>query len=144
MIPFGDFVPLSQIVHEHGHGHGHERNNNNNNNTDNNLQNIINVKKIAYNLYIKYIANSSEYEINIEYDLRARFTNLMSDYHQWIGRQSRQRSHRNRKQSSSSCLNININVYELLDIYNEVILEMYRLMSFSLSRFKHSLQRNKR
>ena len=76
------------------------------------------IKQIVYDLYVKYIENGSEYQINIPHETYKKL-NIVSDYDNW--------------------LRINITDNELYTIFDSCIKEMYKLLSFSLIR---GLKRN--
>eukprot|EP01083_Nonionella_stella_P046685 124990_1 len=68
LITFPDGVPLSDIVY------GEE--------TESEPMATLKIK--AHKLYLKYIADASEFEINISWRRRAHLHHLMGDYDQWM------------------------------------------------------------
>ena len=79
------------------------------------------VKKIAYNLYLKYIATSSELEVNVAYRTRVKLIELMNDAGKWMDNQQ-------------------IGIYELLHVYDESCNQIYGLMGDSYRRFQKTSQ----
>ena len=96
-IPVIEFTTKSHIVFKERNGDS--------------LANTI--KQIVYDLYVKYIENNSEYQINIPHETYKKL-DIVSDYDNWI--------------------NINITDNELYTIFDDCIKEMYKLLSFSLKR----------
>eukprot|EP01084_Bolivina_argentea_P069929 127175_1 len=82
------------------------------------------LKEKAFNLYKKYAAIGSKYEINISYYQRNKLTNLMNDYEEWIA-------------------NDGISNHEMLNIFSSSCDEMIRLMQDSFRRFKRTGQYHK-
>ena len=78
-----------------------------------------NFKLIAYYLYRKYIRQSCELEVNIPSSLRMKYNDLMNDRVEWIKE-------------------IEIEPKDLMNLFDDVCLEMYKLMEHSYSRFKRT------
>lgn len=76
-------------------------------------------KRVGTRLYKKYIANGSEYEINISSLMRDDLTNLMNDENSWL-------------------TSININENDLYSMFDASRSEIYKLMYFSFFRMKSS------
>eukprot|EP01084_Bolivina_argentea_P263484 445981_1 len=124
---FKDFVPKSRIIYSFDE------------------INIENIKKMAHRLFIKYIDENSYFEINISSILRSNFIVLMKDEQKWMNYEgiieinaldnisNLSKEIQLNDLSENQILNRNIN--QLLLLFNEIVLEMYKLLSFSLSRF---------
>jgi len=74
------------------------------------------LKRKAFLLFKKYIRRGSELEINVDYQTRAKFNSLMEDCEEWM------QSH--------------IEVIDLIDLFDQPMAEMMRLMGYSKSRFR--------
>lgn len=77
-------------------------------------------KKMARDLYIKYIRTESEFEINLRYGDRKRYSKLMENATSWL---------KERKHDS------NMKLFELFDV---CITEMCGLLIAAFSRYKQS------
>mmetsp|Transcript_107669 Transcript_107669/g.131385 ORF Transcript_107669/g.131385 Transcript_107669/m.131385 type:complete len:461 (+) Transcript_107669:52-1434(+) len=76
------------------------------------------IKWKAYQLYMKYIASFSKYEINVSYHTRLYLTNLMDYYDVWI--------------------KTNISNDELCDLFKKSKQEVMKLMRDAFNRFKNT------
>lgn len=81
---------------------------------------IKTVKQKARQLYIKYIKTSSEYEINISYELRLSYRNLLENENQWL---------ENKEYND---------MVKLRDMFDDCCVIMKRLITHSFTRFKQS------
>ena len=73
----------------------------------------------AYELYDKYIKIGSEFEINIGYAERHKFTNLMGNYYEWISPENE------------------INETSLIILFDQAMIEMKKMLNNSKRRFKY-------
>ena len=126
LVDFKKYVPRSWIVHK---DEGKE-------------QNLIIAKEKAYELYNKYISESSPYEINVSYQLRARFMDIMEDHDLWImGSPSPSLAPRTPTAGGNiDDIVENIDAEKLAVLFNMVLVEMFQLLEFSFSRFKSMLK----
>ena len=81
-------------------------------------------KLIAYLLYKKYIREYSELEINLSSMYRLEYNTLMSDKKEWID-------------------SVELSPKDLLVLFDDVCLEMFKLMDHSFGRFKRSKEYKK-
>ena len=77
------------------------------------------LKFVAFLLFQKYIRTYSELEVNISSALRVRYYALMEDRERWMNETE-------------------VTVHGLYSLFDDVIVEMYRLMGRSLLRFLKS------
>lgn len=81
------------------------------------------MKKMGYRLFLKYIANSAEFEVNIAYRTRLIMIEQMNDAGKWMDNQQ-------------------IGIRELLHIFDKVCDQIYGLMGDSYRRFQKTGQYN--
>lgn len=113
LIQFPHNIPLSEIIEHH---HEEERKNNNRDGDDDELF-VYKVK--AHKIYLKYVQHSAEFEINISSSMRTNVANIMGDL--------------------DIFLKCNVSYNDLLKIFEDCKQSMYKLLVYSLTRFK-SLQ----
>ena len=101
-------VPKSEIIFKE---------NCNINNKSINKDKIDYCKRIAIELYLKYIAIDSEYEINISSDMRNILIKYLDNSDTWMN-------------------NINVNENDLFILFDDCRSEVYKLMVFSFTRIK--------
>ena len=87
---------------------------------DDDLEFITSMKKKAYRLYIKYIKTSSEHEINISYELRLSYKNVLDNEQAWLENQDFN------------------DLMKLRDMFDDCCVIMKRLITHSFVRFKQS------
>ena len=100
-------------------------------------------KEIAFELYSKYIDTGSVLEVNISSDMRSYYDELMQDHDAWISGKFADNLDSNNAIKNSYIYN-NVekggmdfnNGIDYAKLFEPVILEMYSLLCFSLSRFK--------
>ena len=138
-INFPSFVPKSEIVYDDNDG------------TISNETNGDKWKEIkyrAYLLYIKYIKDDSEYQINISYELRSRFDNLMQTKDVWINQWIENKQEIieiEQKNVEEKEVNIEykISINDLLNMFNSVSIEMIQLLEYSFNRYRNNLNDEK-
>ncbi len=79
----------------------------------------VRVRLISYQLYKKYVAIGSEWEINISYETRGRLTAKLHNFNVWM-----------------SSNNAHIQMWQLVQLFEDSKHEMYRLLRHSFARFK--------
>ena len=79
------------------------------------------VRLISYQLYQKYAAIGSEWEINISYETRGRLTAKLHNFNEWMSAKKK-----------------NIQMWELAQLFEDSKHEMYRLLRHSFARFKRN------
>jgi len=79
----------------------------------------VRVRLIAYELYKKYVAIGSEWEINIAYETRGQLTARLHNFAQWMSA----------KQKS-------VQMWQLALLFEDSKHEMYKLLRHSFARFK--------
>ena len=89
-----------------------------------NTDEMRNLKACAYQLYNKYVASGSDFEINISGQMRAKYNALMADNHEWM--------------------NAGVSPESLCGIFDEATAEMTVLLRPSNQRFLLALIRQKR
>ena len=77
-------------------------------------------KESAYLLYTKYILSGSEFEVNISYRVRSALHGLMSSYMAWV---------------EDDTMSTDV----LLQIFDDSVSELYRLLKHSFHRFNTKL-----
>ncbi len=92
-------------------GHGEER-------EDEYVEKLALMKEVAHRLYLKYVAEGSEFEINISYFVRSHFVQMMQDHDQWIL--------------------TTMSPADLLNLFQDIKLEMLMLLDYSYQRFVES------
>lgn len=135
-INFPSFVPKSEIVYDDKHGV---------------IANITNgdkwkeMKYRSYMLYIKYIKDLSEYQINISYELRSRFDNLMLTKSVWMNQWIEDKGDigdnesEEEKELKEEDIECKLSAIDLLNMFNEVSIEMIQLLDYSFNRYKNAL-----
>eukprot|EP01083_Nonionella_stella_P224711 799642_1 len=83
------------------------------------MQLIRRYREIAYNLWIKYVGVSSEYEINLDYATRKRFAKLMRNKHEWVNNDA-------------------FNEKELIVLFHPCVQRMFTFLSSSFTRFRRN------
>ena len=78
------------------------------------------VRLIAYQLYKKYCAIGSDLEINISMN-RGRLTRILHNFNEWM-----------------SAKNKSVQMWELVQLFEDSKHEMYRLLRHSFARFKRN------
>ena len=73
----------------------------------------------AYMIYYKYVAESAEYEINIDYFTRNELMTQMNDINEWLKNDA-------------------VSMEDLSQMFDACIHQMFQLCRFSMSRFKQS------
>ena len=124
---FGESELKSAIVFETEHDKDHKQNRNKHGSeqtstesfTEKNSTIIRNFKIIAYKLYQKYIREYCELEINIPSTYRLEYGVMMKNKKEWIE-------------------NVEILPNDLLTLFDDVCMEMFKLMDHSFARFKRS------
>eukprot|EP01084_Bolivina_argentea_P148998 260372_1 len=101
-------------------------------------------KEIKYRaclLYIKYIKNESKYQVNLSYELRSRFDNLMENKDLWVNECEEEKSNNenNNQSDVDKQIKFMIKSKDLLNMFNEVSVEMIQLLEYSFNRYKHNL-----
>eukprot|EP00486_Rosalina_sp_Unknown_P016963 CAMPEP_0201595154 /NCGR_PEP_ID=MMETSP0190_2-20130828/192249_1 /ASSEMBLY_ACC=CAM_ASM_000263 /TAXON_ID=37353 /ORGANISM="Rosalina sp." /LENGTH=381 /DNA_ID=CAMNT_0048055037 /DNA_START=434 /DNA_END=1579 /DNA_ORIENTATION=- len=81
----------------------------------------VRVRLIAYQLYKKYCAIGSEWEINISYETRGRLTAKLHNFNEWMSAKKK-----------------SIQMWELAQLFEDSKHEMYRLLRHSFARFKRN------
>ena len=109
-IKFPDIVPMSHIIY------GHNIINQNMNDTTLN-DFILQIKTMAHELYLKYIAKNSLYEVNISHRIRRKIDEYFINYNEYIN-------------------DNNIKLNELLYLFNHCCNELYGLIIDSYQRVK--------
>eukprot|EP01083_Nonionella_stella_P222693 794389_1 len=79
----------------------------------------VRVRLISYQLYKKYAAIGSEWEINISYETRGRLTAKLHNFNEWM-----------------STNKSNVQMWQLVQLFEDSKHEMYRLLRHSFARFK--------
>eukprot|EP01083_Nonionella_stella_P059401 155404_1 len=79
----------------------------------------VRVRLICYQLYKKYAAIGSEWEINISYETRGRLTARLHNFNEWMSVKQK-----------------NVQMWELAELFEDSKHEMYRLLRHSFARFK--------
>ena len=82
-----------------------------------NQEKINHCKKVAFDLYNKYIKIESKYEVNISWDERNKLICQLDDKHEWMNQ-------------------VQVNETDLYYLFESTRLEMYKLMVFSYLRIK--------
>ena len=130
-IDFPSFVPKSEIVSSHISNFNGDR--------------WKEIKYRAYLLYIKYIENSheSEYQINISYELRSRFDNLMQTKNvwmdEWVEDTESSSEILEQQEEHKEDIEYKMRAYDLLNMFNSVSVDMIQLLEYSLNRYKNNL-----
>ena len=86
------------------------------NNSDHELDNLIKFKIKSYLMYLKYINNGSELEINISYRQKQRLKNKIANL--------------------NDLMNMKVDAHGMFILYNDVIYELGKLLKSSHHRFK--------
>ena len=119
---FGDSVPKSSIVFDTKcfDKQGNEK------------HGLSLYKEIGYQLFGKYIQTGSEFEINISSILRNHFSSLMGNYDKWMA----ENDNINGNSNSNSSDGNQVDIFELLSLFDECNKTNVRLMRGALNRFQ--------
>lgn len=82
---------------------------------------LVQIKCKLYVLYLKYIINGAELQINISYEQKARLDQLMSNFNYFVNK-------------------VNMTNEELFGIYGDIVIELSNLLSYSFVRFVFNQQ----